>query len=804
MSTLLQDVRYALQSFSKSAAFTVAAILTLALGIGANTAIFSVVDAVMLRPLPYSHPERLVSVWSGRGGSRAELAGIRERSHLYQGVAAYRTNYGVTLADRGDPQRINAALSTSNLFGVLGVTPALGRSFIENEDTPGNDRVLILSHDLWTSKFGSDPKVIGRTVTVDGVARTVVGVMPADFRFPERTTQAWLPIVMDANPPASYWGWNGFGFVGRLKPGVSDTQAQTELRAITRQLRHANPVWDPGPSYGNDAAVISLQTSLAGNVRPTLLILLAAVAAILLIACANVANLLLARGAAQNKAFAIRSALGARRRRLIRQFLTETALLSIFGAAAGVAIAAAVTAPLARGLLAATLQLTDIGVDRRVLVFTIVVAMITAMFTGLVPAFRTSDPNLQALLNESARGASGGRGHRRISDMLVVVETALAVMLVIGAGLLIHSFWQLRRTDIGFASDRLTSARIDLARPNFATDDAKRAFYTDVVRRLSTQPGISSVAVTTSTPLGSHLGGPTAFRVRGQFEDVHRELPVANAQHSITPNYLHTIGIPLLRGRGFTDADRQGSPGVVIVNEALAKRFWPNVDPVGQQIGYPWDSPWLTVVGVARNVTEFQVGDADSTMAIYVPLLQLPPLSGFIVVKSGASQDVIAAEIRHAVTSVDASVPVSEVRTMDELVSDSVAKPRFTMLLLAAFAGLALLLGAIGIYGVINYAVVQRNREIGIRIALGARQHDVIRLVVGRGTLLASLGAGIGLVLSLAAMRGVASLLYGVNSADPLTFVSAPILLVAVAMLASYIPARRAASVDPVTVLNAE
>jgi putative ABC transport system permease protein len=370
--------------------------------------------------------------------------------------------------------------------------------------------------------------------------------------------------------------------------------------------------------------------------------------------------------------------------------------------------------------------------------------------------------------------------------------------------LLIHSFWQLRRTDIGFASDRLTSARIDLARPNFATDDAKRAFYTDVVRRLSTQPGISSVAVTTSTPLGSHLGGPTAFRVRGQFEDVHRELPVANAQHSITPNYLHTIGIPLLRGRGFTDADRQGSPGVVIVNEALAKRFWPNVDPVGQQIGYPWDSPWLTVVGVARNVTEFQVGDADSTMAIYVPLLQLPPLSGFIVVKSGASQDVIAAEIRHAVTSVDASVPVSEVRTMDELVSDSVAKPRFTMLLLAAFAGLALLLGAIGIYGVINYAVVQRNREIGIRIALGARQHDVIRLVVGRGTLLASLGAGIGLVLSLAAMRGVASLLYGVNSADPLTFVSAPILLVAVAILASYIPARRAASVDPVTVLNAE
>ena len=804
MSTLLQDIRYALQSFRKSIGFTVAAVLTLALGIGANTAIFSIVDAVMLRPLPYAHPERLVSVLAGHGGSRAELAGIRDRSRLYQGVAAYRINYGVTLGGRGEPQRINAALSTSNLFPVLGVKPALGRSFIDNEDIPGNDHVLILSHDLWASKFGSDPNVIGRTVTVDGVARIIVGVMPADFRFPEHTTQAWLPIVMDVNPPGSYWGWNGFGFVARLKPGRSAAQAQTELRAVMRQLRHANPIWDPGPSYGNDAAVVSLQASLAGNVRPTLLILLAAVAAILLIACANVANLLLARGAAQSKAFAIRSALGARRRRLIRQFLTETALLSAFGAAAGVAIATAVTAPLARGLLATTLQLADIGVDHRVLAFTTIMAVITGMLTGLVPALRTSDPNLQMLLNESARGASGGRGHRRISDLLVVVETALAVMLVIGAGLLIHSFWQLRRTDMGFTSDRLTTARVDLAQPSYATDNAKRAFYTDVVRRLSAQPGVTSVAVTTATPLGSHLGGPTAFRVRGQFEDIHAGLPVADAQHSVTPNYLHTIGIPLLRGRGFTDADRQGSPEVVIVNEALAKRFWPNKDAVGQQIGYPWDSPWLTVVGVARNVTELRVGDADSTMAIYVPLLQLPPLSGFIVVRSGSPQDVIAAEIHRAVGSVDASVPVSEVRTMDQLVSDSVAKPRFTMLLLAAFAGLALLLGAVGIYGVISYAVAQRNREIGIRVALGARQHDVMRLVVGRGTLLASLGAGIGVLLSITAMRGVATLLYGVKTADPLAFVSAPILLVGVAILASYIPARRAASVDPVTVLSAD
>lgn len=802
MSALLQDIRYALRSFGKSAGFTVAAVLTLALGIGANTAIFSVVHSVLFRPLPFSEPDRLVRV-SGGGSSRAEYVDTRAKTRQYQDLAAfYYPRTEATLLTRGEPERIVIASTTANLLPVLGAAPALGRNFSRIEEHPGSNSVVMLSHDIWQQRFGANPAIVGSTISLDGVSRTVIGVMPADFHFPAREIQAWIPVVFDPANVGDYWGSGGYGVIGRLRTGATAASAQTELRSVTRQIRHDNPVWDPGPLYGTEATVMSLQTQLAGDLRPTLLILLAAVAVVLLIACANVANLLLARGAARTKAFAIRAAVGAHRRRLIQQLLTESLLLALIGAFAGFVLAWAIITPLSHGLLSNTPQLADVTIDARVLAFTAIIAVITGVITGIVPALRASDPNFNSLLNDASRGASSGVGHRMLSDALVVLEVALAVTLVVGAGLLIRSFWELRNVDPGFNPVGVTSARVDLSKERYGQDDRKRAFYTQLVQRVASLPGVQSAAATSEIPLGEQSG--LAFRVQGQIEDIHNGLPTAGGYHVITPGYLRTMGIPLRRGRLFTDADGKGAVDVVIVNEALARHFWPNGNAIGQRIGYPWESPWMTIVGIAGDVHEHKLGVPDTAMAIYRPFLQASKTSMQIVVKSSVPMPVVVADIRRAVTSLDRTVPVSHVQSMEQVVSNSEATPRFTMLLLCGFAAVALLLGAVGIYGVISYSVAQRNREIGIRMALGAQQTEVLRLILRRGAVLAVTGAVVGLILSLAATRTLASLLYGIKTSDPATFVVAPVLLVAVALLASYIPARRAASLDPVAVLNAE
>ncbi|HEY5087410.1 MAG TPA: ABC transporter permease, partial [Gemmatimonadaceae bacterium] len=648
MTALLQDVRYAVRSFGKSAGFTAAAVLTLALGIGANTAIYSVVHSVLFRPLPFSNPERLVMVWANGGPSRAVYEEVRAKARLYQDLAAfYYPEGGATLVSRGNPERIVVASGTSNLFPVLGVAPALGRNFAPSEERTGNDNVVMLSHDLWQQRFGGDPAIVGRAITLDGVARTVIGVMPANFHFPRRETQAWVPVMMDASNIGDLWGSGGYGIIGRLRPGATATSAQAELRSIARQTRHDNPVWDPGASYGTDATVVSLQTQVAGDLRPTLLILLAAVAVVLLIACANVANLLLARGAARTKAFAIRAAIGARRRRLVQQLLTESLLLAGIGAFAGFVLAWAVIAPLAHGLLADTPQLVDVGVDARVLAFTVIVAVITGVITGIVPALRASDPNFNSLLNDASRGASSGVGHRSLSDALVVLEVALAVTLVVGAGLLIRSFWELRSIDPGFNADGITSARVDLPKQGVNPGDRWRLFYTQLVQRVASLPDVQSVAATSEIPLGEQSF--LAFRVQGQIEDLHNTLPSARGYHVVTPAYLRTMQIPLRQGRSFTDADTKGAVDVAIVNEALARRFWPDGNAIGQRIGYPWESPWVTIVGVAADVHEQGIGVPDTTMTIYRPFLQVPKASMQIVVKSSAPTTTIVADIRRAV-----------------------------------------------------------------------------------------------------------------------------------------------------------
>ena len=803
MSALLQDLRYTARSLPRSVGFTVAAILTLAFGIGANTAMFSIVNSVLLRPLPYANPDRLVSVWTNGGPqTRGVFADIRTRSGVYEQVAAYNQSSAFTLLSRTAPERIDGASASPNLFTTLGVAPALGRNFSAAEDQAGNDHVVILSRELWQTHFGSDPGIIGRMVTLDAIPRTVVGVMPADFHFPTRSTQAWIPLVMDRSNLGGFWGSGGFWVIGRMRPGVTVAQAQADLRTITPQIRHDNPVWDPGAMYGVGAVVVPLQAQVAGDVRPTLLILLAAVGVVLLIACANIANLLLARGAVQSKAFAIRTALGARRRRLIQQQLTESVVLAAVGATAGFALALTIVAPLARGLLTGTPQVADLKIDLPVLTFTAIIAVLTGLVTGLYPALRSSDPNLRSLLNDAGRSNSQGPGQRRMSDALVTLEIALAVMLVIGAGLLIRSFWELRRIDPGFNPDGVASARIDLPKKLYATDSLKRTFYTSVLQSVAALPGVKSVGATTEVP----LSGPSsmAFRVQGQIEDIHHGLPTAGGYHVITPDYLRTMGIPLVRGRAFTDADRAGAPDVVIINTALARRYWPHGNAIGQRIGYPWPSDWLTVVGVVGPVAENSIGNADTVMAIYRPFLQAPAATMTIVVKSDVALGAVAAGVRHAVAATDRTVPVSDIRTMGDVVSAVESRPRFTMVLLSAFAGLALLLGAVGIYGVVSYGVIQRTTEIGIRMALGAKRNEVLLLVVKRGAVLATVGGAAGVILSLVAMRALASMLYGVQVADPATFVIAPLLLIGVALLASYIPARRAASVDPVIALRSE
>jgi putative ABC transport system permease protein len=801
-SDLLQDVRYTMRSLPRSFAFTAAAVLTLALGIGANTAIFSIVSSVLLRPLPYTNPERLVSIWPTGGLSRGLFSDVRMRCHDYADIATYNQGGALTLTGRGDPERVEGSAITPNLFSVLGVAPALGRSFASTATQPGSAQVVMLSHELWQSRFGADANIVGRVVTLNGVSRTVAGVMPSGFHFPTRTAQVWIPIVMDTRNINQYWGAGGFWAVARMRDGVSVNQAQADLRAILPQVRHDNPVWDPGPKFGQGATVVSLQRQIASNVRPTLLILLAAVVVVLLIACVNVANLLLARGAAQNRAFAIRTALGASRRRLVGQMLTESLVISLIGAIAGLLIASAIVSPIAHGLLSDTHQLGDVVIDGRVLGFTTAIAVLTGIITGLLPALRASDVNLSSVLRDAGHSASTGAGQRRVSDAFVTLEVALAVMLVVGAGLLIRSFWELRNVDPGFNPQGVTSARIDLPPRAFTAMAGPRVFYTELLQRVAALPRVTSAAAVTETPLSNPSG--MAFRVRGQIENLHQELPTAGGYHAITPGYLRTMAIPLHRGRDFTDADRDGAPDVVLVNEALARRYWPNRDPIGQQIGYPWESDWMTIVGVVGSVAEKSIGDPDTTMTIYRPFLQAPSVNMTLVVKSNASDAAIATGVRRIVASIDRTVPVSHVQTMDDAVSSAEAKPRFTMLLLSGFAAVALLLGALGIYGVISYSVEQRNREIGIRMALGARQSAVLRLVLTRGAVLAVTGAIVGLILSFAMTRSLASMIYGVTTSDPMTFILAPILLVVVALLASYIPARRAASVDPVTVLNAE
>jgi putative ABC transport system permease protein len=813
MGTLIQDLRYGLRMLAKSPGFTAVAIISLALGIGANTAIFSLVNGILLNALPYSEPARLVSAWEATAPPGL-LEALRRQGHTMD-LAAYTTVSGFNLNGE-TPLRLDGSTVSANLFSLLGVRPELGRAFRPGEDQPGQDQVVILSHSFWQNHFGGSPGVIGRSIQLDGINREIVGVMPSSFQLPSDATELWVPMHLDPSSIGPYWGLWNYQLIGRLKPGVSIAQAEAEVELLRPRIRKLFP-WPMPDDWGQGKHVTFWQQQMVGDIQSKLLLLLGAVALILLIACANVANLMLARASARQREVAVRAALGAGRRRIVRQLLTESLLLAIGGAALGLVLVTDGLGALKLLLPADTPRLAAVGIDARVLGFTALVAVLTGVVFGLAPALRVSKMDLEQSLKGDMARTGIGVGRRRLSSSLVVGEMALAMMLVVAAGLLVRTLRKLSAIDTGLEGSHVLTARLTPNGNWCQGENFQRCqvFYRQVLDRLRALPAVEDAAAVDSVPLGGNIY-PQPLDIEGHLLPRGEE-PFQVWQFTITPGYLHTLGIPLLRGREFTDADYGNGPGldrlgssVVLVSATTARRFWPGQDPVGKRVKISWQKPWRTVVGVVGDVREYSMAPkwAGSTMGdIYFPYyggVESSARDMTVVVRARGLPAQVAQDVRAVVASVNLDVPVSEVQTMDEILSASVSTPRSTMWLFTGFALLALALGTVGIYGVLSFSVSMRTHEIGLRMALGAQRNNVLRLVIGEGLRLALIGVGTGILGALVLTRLLSSLLYGVKPTDPLTFVLVSLILTAIALLASYVPARRATKVDPIVALRYE
>jgi putative ABC transport system permease protein len=806
---IFTDVRYGLRGLLKRPAFTAIALLTLALGIGVNTAIFSAVDSVLLRPMPFENPESLVAVWEHSpqlGIARNEMApanffDLRNQNQVFEGLGAFG-EMSMNLTGEGEPERLEGQVVTANVFDLLGVQPVLGRTFAPQEDQVGQDHVVVLSHALWQRRFNRDPNVINRRLTFNGESFTVVGVMPPDFFFPIRESELWVPWAMEPGQ-ASGRGDHYLHGIARLKPGVTTQRANAEVEAIGARLAAEYPRTNEGLGF----VVNSFQSDYVGDLRRPMLILFAAVGLVLLIACANVANLLLAQATARRREIAIRMALGARRWTIARQLLVESLLLAIGGGLLGVFGAVWGVEALTKLLPASLSKLQAVSIDARVLVFTVGVVVLTAIVFGVVPALHAVRANPGEALSETARDAAGGISGRYMRRMLVVSEVALAVVLLVGAGLLIRSFQRLNQVDVGFNPNNVLTMRTVLPMPKYAKPEARRAFYDELLRRVEELPGVESAGVITFMPL-SFSGMKFSFSVEGHTNPSDVNLPFA-FYRVVSPNYFRALEIPLQRGRFFDSRDSKDSPPVMVVNRRLAEQFWPGEDPTGKRLKIgPADSPnpWAVIVGVVGDVR--QQGFYDKQLAeFYVPYAQewrswMSPKD--LLVRTNGDPGALAAAVREAVWAVDKDQPVSNVRTMDQVFAAAISRERFQMLLLTLFATLALVLACIGLYGVISYMVAQRTHEIGVRMALGAQAGDVLTLVIRQGMLLAGAGLIVGIGIGSAVTRVLSDMLYGVSARDPLTFVGVPVLLLLVAFLACYIPARRATRIDPLAALRRE
>jgi putative ABC transport system permease protein len=805
MDHLRQDLFYAVRRLIKAPGFTVVAVITLALGIGANTAIFSVVNGVLLQPLPYPEPERLVGVYHTSEGHRVVMSGpnftdVARTATSLENAAAISTGRMI-LTGEGEPVRLPVAEVSASLFNVLRARPALGRTFNADENTPGKNNLVILSNALWQQRFGSDPNVIGRRIQLDGVAKEVVGIMPKGFSYPEER-QAWLPIEYDENFVSKQRGAWFLQVVARLKPGIAAEQSAAEVETIGRNLARQYP--DSDAEIG--MTTFPLREAMVGDIRPAVLVLLGAVGFVLLIACANVANLLLARAAARESEMAVRTALGAGRSRLVRQLLTESVMLAMIGAGFGLLLAVWGVAFLTSLKPEGIPRLENVRVDGIVILFTMGIALVTGVLFGLAPAF-TATRGLSASLKEAGRGAVTNRGGSRVRGALVVAELALAVMLLAGAGLLMRSFVKLQAVDPGFRPEQALSFELTLPDARYAEDPQRIAFFDQLLPRLRALPGVRAADAVMGLPL-SGLNFIISFQVEGRPPIPPAQQPAMEVRVA-TPGYFSTVGIPLKRGRGFTEADRAGTPRVVLITESAARQFFPNEDPIGKKIKLGWGrGPGKPraggeVVGIVGDVKEAGL-DEPNPPQIYMPFRQWPVGFMSVVLKTATPPTSLADAAREEVYAVDSNLPVSNVRTLDEVVARSISQPRFYMLLLTIFAAVALLLAAIGIFGVLSYAVAQRTREIGIRMALGAQERTVISLVVREAMTLVMLGVVSGTIAALLLSRTMTRMLFSVTPTDPTTFASVAAALLVVALFASYLPARRATRVDPIVALRTE
>jgi putative ABC transport system permease protein len=805
------DVRYAFRTLRGNPGFAIVVLLTLALGIGANAAIFSVVNAVLLRPLPYRDADRLMVIWGDlrRPGlndipaSAGEYVDYRDRNRLLEQVAAYDT-VGFNLTGGAEPERVDGAVVTTTFFSLLGASAQIGRTFIPAEDQPGRDRVVVLSHALWTRRFNANPSIVGQTIPVDGRPAQVVGVMPAAFEFPDRTIEIWKPFLLDADALSdNNRGSHGYTALARLKAGVSRQQAQTDLNAVTATFKLDHP-----GNYRNGfgATLRPLQEEIVGDTGRPLLVLLAAVGVVLLIASANVANLLLARAASRRKEIALRTALGASRGRLVRQLITESVLVSLIGGLLGLGLATWGVNLLLASAPDSIPRLHEVGVDARVAAFTALVSLATGLVFGLVPALRASRAPLNDALKEGGRG-SGGGAHGFAGRALVVSEVALSLVLLIAAGLLIHSFTRLQDVAPGFDTSRLLTFRISLPESRYTTFEKGQSFFDELFSNVRRNPGVRAAAAINAMPF-SGSGGSRTFHVEGREEKRPEDQPEEQLR-IVTEGYFDAMGIPIVAGREFTERDSLNRPRVAVVNDALARKHWPHESPIGRRVSFSTDEPhWYEIVGVAGNI-KHRALDAADRPELYVPYRQ-PLFSGwtvrpmYVVVRTAGDPPSNVATIRREVARLDRDQPISDVRTMDERIGRSLSGRRFNMVLLALFAGLALTLAAVGIYGIVAYSVTERTHEIGVRVALGAQRRDVIAMVVGQGMTMAATGTAIGVAAAAALARLMSSLLFGVSAVDPATFVAIPALLIGVALAACYVPARRATRVDPLQTLRAE
>ena len=811
MEVLIKDIRHAVRGLLKRPGFTGIVVVTLALGIGTNTGIFTLINAVLLRPLPYPNPDQLVMIW-GRvetGGllklpaSPQEFVDYRDRNHSFSAIAAYRV-VGRDLTGAGDAERIDSAKVTAQFFSVLGTRPLRGRTFLIDENQPGRDQVAVLGYGLWQRRFAGDNNVVGQSVILDGVSHTVVGVMPADFQFPSSEIQIWTPMAFTAKDLEANRGSHYLPLIARTKPGIKLPQVQAEMASIGVQVRKEHPD-QYEQATGWDVSVVTLREEMVGDHRLVLLILLGIVSFVLLIACLNVANLLLARAASRQHEIAVRAALGASRWRLVRQSLMETLLLSMSGGILGLLLGS-LGATLIKSLNPANLPRVDeIQIDLRVLVFTLTYSLLTGLVFGVIPAVQASGLNLVTTLNESVAKFAKGEKRNRLHSSLVIGEVGIAIILLVGAGLLIKSFYKLQRVDLGFNPANVVTMRLSLPDTRYAEPQKVHGFFRELVGRTENLPGVKSVALVNSLPLKG-TGMELNVSVEGEPENsANIELVMSS------PKYPNALGLELRKGRFFHERDRDNTPYVAVVNEAFTRIFLPSEDALGKRVkmgGPNAPFPWRSIVGVLKDVRQ-QGPDAAAKPELFIPHTQpafgnsmLQSMS--LVLRTDGNPEGSIAAVRTIVRELDPELPIYDVSTMQQLLGKSVATRRFNMFLVAMFSTLALALAAIGIYGVMSYTVTTRTREIGIRIALGARAVNVLSLVIKDGMKLALAGLAIGIGGALALTRLMRSLLFDVTPTDPATFAGVAILLLLVALLACFLPAWRASGFNPMDALRHE